>query len=463
MGGIATKYCFTCCLGQYSQYTVFDQGQVDDSPSSFPCAATGLYLLVPGVNNDEQLRGDAERLYRSMKGLGTRDSDLIRVLSSRTPEEIQRIKAIFDTEFGEGDNLEQWIRDDTSGDWERSLAFALKDLTERDADLIHDALLSMNMDKELRELMCSRSNAQMMRIQAAHTRKYGKAIVGEVKDDAHPNMKRLISAIQGRAEFLATQLHDALKDPKNYDDMRIIRILSCAPRSNQLMRKLVSEYEDSWNQGWSREIEYELSMPDLQDIKDAYTKLFQKNLVQDIANATTGNYRRTLLTLVQPPEETDADALNLALEGKTTDDALLTEIMTCRSNRSLQEASQIYQKKYGRPLRDAISSDTNGDYQKMLLALLQVRAELEAENVRDATSGMGADDTRLMSLIFGKTRSEIRRLADAFQKLYGKPLEEAIRKERRQWYKRFLIYIVRQSQERYAWVPEQQIRRLRDV
>uniref|UniRef100_A0AAY4APG4 Annexin n=1 Tax=Denticeps clupeoides TaxID=299321 RepID=A0AAY4APG4_9TELE len=61
----------------------------------------------------------AERLYKSMKGLGTTDSILIRIMVSRAEIDMQDIKAAFLKLYGK--TLHSFIKGDTSGDYRKIL------------------------------------------------------------------------------------------------------------------------------------------------------------------------------------------------------------------------------------------------------------------------------------------------------------------------------------------------------
>lgn len=60
----------------------------------------------------------AEELYKSMKGLGTDDDQLIRILVWRSEIDLVEIKGAFESLYGK--SLHDYIREDTSGDF-RSL------------------------------------------------------------------------------------------------------------------------------------------------------------------------------------------------------------------------------------------------------------------------------------------------------------------------------------------------------
>uniref|UniRef100_A0A8W8MLT7 Annexin n=1 Tax=Magallana gigas TaxID=29159 RepID=A0A8W8MLT7_MAGGI len=59
----------------------------------------------------------AKKLYHSMKGLGTDDKTLIRVIITRAEVDMVQVKQEFQKEFGK--SLEDFIKDDTSGDYRK--------------------------------------------------------------------------------------------------------------------------------------------------------------------------------------------------------------------------------------------------------------------------------------------------------------------------------------------------------
>ena len=61
----------------------------------------------------------AERLYQSMKGLGTNDRTLIRIMVSRCEVDMVQIKQEFQRAYGK--TLDSFIKDDCSGDYKRLL------------------------------------------------------------------------------------------------------------------------------------------------------------------------------------------------------------------------------------------------------------------------------------------------------------------------------------------------------
>ena len=66
-------------------------------------------LLTDQSHNPD---ADAIELLEAMKGLGTNDAVLIKILGNRSRKFIQKIKASFEERFKKP--LEKWIKDETS-------------------------------------------------------------------------------------------------------------------------------------------------------------------------------------------------------------------------------------------------------------------------------------------------------------------------------------------------------------
>ncbi|KAL1131364.1 hypothetical protein AAG570_010981, partial [Ranatra chinensis] len=77
----------------------------------------GLLAIVKCVRS--KVGFFAERLYKSMKGLGTNDKTLIRIIVSRSEIDLGDIKKEFETKYGK--TLESWITNESSGDYKKVL------------------------------------------------------------------------------------------------------------------------------------------------------------------------------------------------------------------------------------------------------------------------------------------------------------------------------------------------------
>jgi hypothetical protein len=61
----------------------------------------------------------AKKLRAAMKGMGTDDEQLRRVIVSRAEIDLRDIGIVFGQRYGDGKTLSKWIKDDTKGDYEK--------------------------------------------------------------------------------------------------------------------------------------------------------------------------------------------------------------------------------------------------------------------------------------------------------------------------------------------------------
>lgn len=77
--------------------------------------STGMLTVVRMIRSKQAYFAD--RLFQSMKGMGTDDRTLIRVMVSRCEVDMKQIKEEFQRRYGQ--SLEAFVRDDVSGDYRR--------------------------------------------------------------------------------------------------------------------------------------------------------------------------------------------------------------------------------------------------------------------------------------------------------------------------------------------------------
>lgn len=118
----------------------------------------------------------------------------------------------------------------------------------------------------------------------------------------------------------------------------------------------------------------------------------------------------------------DAEALYKAMKGFGTDDKVLISIITGRSNEHLQEVKKSYEKKYKTTLEKDIKGDTSGYYEDLLVALIEEHTFYLAGLVMEAIKGLGTDEQLLIDMLCTKSDAELKIIATAFQKKYGKDM-----------------------------------------
>jgi hypothetical protein len=106
-------------------------------------------------------------------------------------------------------------------------------------------------------------------------------------------------------------------------------------------------------------------------IRRLYTQKYNEDLINRLDSELSGDFKDSAMGSFMTPTEYDAYCLNGAMKGLGTKEGVLSEIIGSRTPRELQEIKRIYAANYGETLENAIAGDTSGDYQKLLLALLQ--------------------------------------------------------------------------------------------
>ena len=141
------------------------------------------------------------------------------------------------------------------------------------------------------------------------------------------------------------------------------------------------------------------------------------------------------------PTEYDSYCLNGALKGIGTKEGVLTEIIGSRTPQELQAIKQVYAANYGEMLDNAVQSDTSGDYQKLLLSLLQCQrrnvvqpdmagCQQDAAALYQAGEGKwGTDEDTFVRIFSTRSPSELALINQYYKQNAGKGLLGAIDSE----------------------------------
>ena len=106
-------------------------------------------------------------------------------------------------------------------------------------------------------------------------------------------------------------------------------------------------------------------------IRRLYNQKYNEDLVKRLQSELSGNLQEAVIGSFMTPTEYDAYCINGAIKNLGTNEGVLNEIIGSRTPQELQAIKQVYAANYGEMLENAVAGDTSGDYQKLLLALLQ--------------------------------------------------------------------------------------------
>jgi len=125
----------------------------------------------------------------------------------------------------------------------------------------------------------------------------------------------------------------------------------------------------------------------------------------------------------------DAEALHKAMKGLGTDDKVLIDIFTTRPRKHIQVIKKEFKDLYKKSLEDWIKGDTSGNFERILVDLLEERTELKAQYLHKACKGLGTDEAVLIQTLCPLSDAEIKKLDATYQRLYKQDLKALVKSE----------------------------------
>ncbi|XP_051513930.1 annexin A6-like isoform X1 [Myxocyprinus asiaticus] len=333
----------------------------------------------------------AKRLYKSMKGLGTADNTLIRIMVSRAEIDMLDIRECFRLCYEK--SLHNMIQDDTSGDYKRTL---LK--------------------------LCGGDD--------------------DIAGEFFPEAAQIAYKMWEISSMTKVQLRGTLQPYPNFD-----------PASDaQALRKAMKGF--GTDEDTIIDIVTQRSNAQRQEIRKVFKSLLGRNLMADLKSELSKNLERLILGLMMTPAEFDAKMMKKAIEGAGTDEHALIEILVTRSNQEIQDMCSAYQHAFKNSLEDAIASDTSGHFKRILISLAQGareegpadmgRALEDAQALADACNADSGDmEDTFMSILCTRSFPHLRKVFQEFVRCSNKDIEQIIKKEMSGDVKNAMFAIVR--------------------
>uniref|UniRef100_A0A8C2QFU3 Annexin n=1 Tax=Cricetulus griseus TaxID=10029 RepID=A0A8C2QFU3_CRIGR len=274
---------------------------------------------------------DAKTLYKACKGMGTNETAIIEVLSIRTSEERQQIKQKYKGKYGK--DLEDVLKGELSGNFEKTALALLDRPNEYAARQLQKAMKGLGTDEAvLIEILCTRSNKEIVAIKEAYQRLFSKSLESDVKGDTSGNLRKiLVSLLQGEPPLGGGTTRPPCNARGRIGTLRA-------------------------HHGWALSLQ-----------------LIGKDIEESIEEEASGDLKKAYLTIVRCAQDLEgyfADLLYKAMKGMGTDEETLIRIIVTRAEVDLQGIKAKFQEKYQKSLSDMVRSDTSGDFQKLLVALL---------------------------------------------------------------------------------------------
>ena len=224
---------------------------------------------------------DAKQLHKAIAGLGTDEDTLTEIIATRPKWKIEEIKAEYEKLYNV--TLEKDIQGDTSGIYRQLLVALLQGgrsenpyPNEKECKKICEELYNggeaiKGTDNDLFiKYFANKSPAELAMVSQLYHKKYNKSLLDVIEKEFSGDVKVLFStllkALVKPAEYFATRVNKAVK--------------GWGTNNNLLIRILVTRDE--------------IDMP---QIKKCYKELYKKDMLEDIKDDTSGDYRELLIEL----------------------------------------------------------------------------------------------------------------------------------------------------------------------
>ena len=188
-----------------------------------------------------------------MKGFGTDEKTLIRVLATKDPLQIEALKDAYARHIGR--NLQKDLESETRSWLEKGLVALMRGPLQHDVHLLREAISGPGTNEDvLNDVLLGRSNADLQAIKSMYQREFGRSLEADVKGDLSMKTEQHFMIVLGASraedsapvmpqavEQEAQELYRATEGKVGTDEILVCSILST--RSDAQIRAISSAYE----------------------------------------------------------------------------------------------------------------------------------------------------------------------------------------------------------------------------
>lgn len=293
-----------------------------------------------------------------MKGFGTDEKALIHVLAQLDPLQMAAVRATYS----------QHIKRDLYKDVKSECGGYLLDglLAVIEGPLMHDTVCAREAiegigTKEwlLNDVLLGRSNADLNAIKTAYERTYHRPLTKDVEGDLSFKTASLFASV------LRAQRHDESIPPNPHAIENEVRTLHEATSARMVNN--VAEVCGIFARSSDNEI---------RAIDQAFHARYHADLEKHIEKEFAGHMEDALLHMLRTakdPAMRDAILLEECMAGMgTKDERLVVRVVRVHWDRNHKEqVKRAYRHKFGKDLIERVRGETSGDYQRLMVSLLE--------------------------------------------------------------------------------------------
>ncbi|KAM7015374.1 annexin A2-A-like [Tautogolabrus adspersus] len=320
---------------------------------SYGGEAEPTYPTVVPVRDFDPAK-DAARLETAIKTKGVDEQTIIDILTRRSY--IQRKEIAFEYERIAKKDLITALKGALSGSLEALMLGLMKSTSQYDANELKASMKGLGTDEEtLIEIVCSRSNEELVDIKKVYKETFKKDLEKDVAGDTSGDfLKLLLALVQTKRD-----------EPSNVVDYEKIDEDARSLYEAGVKRKGTDVA--TWISIMSQR-----SVPHLQKVFQRYKSYSPYDMKESIRKEVKGDLEKSFLTLVECFENKQlyfANRLSEAMKGKGAKEKVVTRVLVSRCEIDLMKIRSEFKKQHKRSLYQTITEHTKGDYQNAVLSL----------------------------------------------------------------------------------------------
>ncbi len=297
---------------------------------------------------------DAQALRKAMKGLGTDEKAIIKIVANRTNAQRLEIKEVYEKTFNR--DLIKDLKSELSGNFEDAVLALFVPPIDFEVQQLNKAMKGLGTNEDtLIEIIASRDEPRLEKIKLKYKEQYDISLEDAIEKETSGNFKKLLIALLqgGRSKNLRP-------------DVGV-----CKRKAKELYEAGETKWGTNsytFNKIFALSSKFELAF-----ICKEYYKLYGHTIIDAINNNFKGDLKKLLISIIHAiinPAEYFASRINDAIKGFGTKDTLLIRIIVSRDEIDMPMIKRYYKQLYGKDLIDDIKKDTSGDYRKLLIELV---------------------------------------------------------------------------------------------
>ncbi|XP_073683810.1 annexin A4-like isoform X1 [Garra rufa] len=155
--------------------------------------------------------------------------------------------------------------------------------------------------------------------------------------------------------------------------------------------------------------------------------------------AINRGYRGTIKDAPGADPLRDVEVLRKAMKGFGTDENAIIELLGNRSSKQRVPLLAAYKTTYGKDLFSDLKSELTGNFESLVLAMLNAPSRFDASELKEAIAGAGTDEACLIEILSSRSNAEIQEITRIYKAEYGKSLEDAIISDTSGHFRRLLV------------------------